>query len=212
VENYSGELRETLLNEAGLPDFELKPLASCSEDIIDAVAEGRINIRNAEDFSLLEKQDRTAFLETFKDLALSQQAQRELLEWLPEIAFSRNISVSDLLKSKEMYDILENKTLNAPQKIEGVRDIAHSWKFPAFGGALKTWKQTASTTARAVLENEPSSQVVFLPSLAFEKNRLDIRISIAHAGAAKEIFERLSRVPQSTWAHLIYPVEDNDLF
>jgi hypothetical protein len=212
VENYSGELRETLLHETGLPDFELKPLAACSEDIIDAVAHNRINLRNAEDFSLLEEKDRTMFLEMFRDLAMSQQAQRELLEWFPEIAFSRNMSVSELLKSKEIYGIITDKTLNAPQKIERLRDLAYSWKYPLYSGALKNWKQLAAATSRAIVDNEPSSQVVFLPNPAFEKNRLDIRISIGHARAAQEIFEKLSQIPQTTWAHLIYPVEDNDMF
>jgi hypothetical protein len=210
LENYSGDLRETLLDEAGFTGFELKPLVACGEDIIEAVAQGRINIRNTEDFSLLEKQDRTAFLDMFRDLELSQQTQRELLEWLPEIAFSKNMSVSDLLQSKEMYNILENKTLNAPQKIEAVRDVAYAWKYPAYSEALKNWKHTAAATSRAVVDNEPFSQVVFLPSPAFEKNKLDIRISIGHARAAKELFERLSQIPQSAWARLIYPVEDDD--
>jgi hypothetical protein len=205
LENYSGDLRETLLDEAGFTGFELKPLAACGEDIIEAVAQGRINIRNAEDFSLLEKQDRTAFLDMFRDLELSQQTQRELLEWLPEIAFSKNMSMPDLLKSKELYDILENKTLNAPQKIEGVRNLVYSWKYPEYSSALKTWKQLAAATSRAVLENEPFSHIVFLPSPAFEKNKLEIRISIGHARAAKELFERLSQIPQSAWARLIYP-------
>ncbi|MGB7568033.1 MAG: hypothetical protein WBM07_09245 [Chitinivibrionales bacterium] len=208
LENYSGELGESLLAEAGLLSFELKPLSACDDDIIDAVAEDRINIRNAEDFSLLAKPDRKAFLEIFKDMKLSQQTQHEFLEWLQEIAFSRGIPMSDLLQSKEITGIMNDATLNAPQKIEAVRDLLHSWKYPAYSGALKTWKQTAAATSRAVLENEPSSRVVFMPSPAFEKNKLEIRISIAHARAAKEVFEGLSKIPQSTWAKLIYPAED----
>jgi hypothetical protein len=129
----------------------------------------------------------------------------------PEIAFSRNMSVSELLKSKEIYGIITDKALNAPQKIEAVHDCAYSWKYPFYSGALKNWKQTAAATFRAMVENEPSSQAVFLPNPAFEKNRLDIRISIGHARAAQEIFERLSQIPQTTWAHLISPEEDNDM-
>ena len=208
LENYSGKLCENLLAEAGLLSFELKPLTACAEDIIDSVAEERINIRNAEDFSLLDKQDRMGFLELFRDMKLSQQTQHEFLEWLPEIAFSRAVSASDLLRSKEITGLMNEATLNAPQKIEAVRDLLHSWKYPAYSGALKTWKQAAAATSRAVAENEPSSRVVFMPSPAFEKNRLEIRISIGHARAAKEVFEGLSKIPQSTWAKLIYPVED----
>lgn len=206
--NFSEALCETLFHEAGLGGFELKPLTRCADDIIDAVAEGRINVRNAGDFSLMGHEDRKAFLELFDGLFLSQQTEREFLEWLPEIAYSRNISVSALLKSEGIGSIMAGKTLNAPQKIEAARDLVHSWKFPLYSDALKTWKQAAAATSRAVVEGEQSSQVVFLPDPAFEKNKLEIRISIAHARAAKEIFERLSKIPLSTWARLIYPAID----
>lgn len=95
-----------------------------------------------------------------------------------------------------------------PQKIEAVRALLHSWKYPLYDKALKKWKKLAAATSRSVLENEPSSKVVFVPSPAFEMNKLEIRITINHAPAAKEIFQKLSDVPQSTWSQLIYPINN----
>jgi hypothetical protein len=206
--NYSKELYEKIAQEVGLNVFELKPLISCSEDAFNAVAEGKINIRNALDFELLNERDQKVFLETFKGLLLSQQMQREFLEWLPEISFSKNISLKELLESKDLLTIMSNASLNNPQKIESLRELFFSWKFPAFNTTLKRWKTSVGAVTREILENDPSSRIAFIANPAFEKNKLELRISVEHARAATELFEKLSRIPQNTWAQLIYPVEE----
>jgi hypothetical protein len=101
---------------------------------------------------------------------------------------------------------MSDTTLNSPQKIEAIRNLLFSEKFPGYNEVLKKWKKLATTTANTVLANEPSSKVAFIPNPAFEKNNLELRISIAHAKAAKELFTRLSEIPQDTWSRLIYPV------
>jgi hypothetical protein len=79
-------------------------------------------------------------------------------------------------------------------------------KFPLFEEAMEQWKKTAAATSRLALENEPSSKVVFMPSPAFEMNKLEIRITINHAPAAQSIFRKLAEVPQRTWSQLMYPM------
>jgi hypothetical protein len=172
------------------------------------VNEGRLALRLAPDLCLMETRDQTAFLEILRRIDLSLQTQREFIEWLPEIAYARETSVFSLLHSAEIQRIINDKILNNPQKIEAIRALLHSWKFPLFDEALKKWKKLAATTSRSVLENEPSSKVVFVPSSAFEINKLEIRITINHAPAAKEIFQRLSNVPQAAWSQLIYPINN----
>jgi len=137
---------------------------------------------------------------------LSLQTQREFLEWLPEIAFARKTSVRSLVHSSDIRKITSNSMINNPQKIEALRSLLHSWKFPRFDEALKKWKLLAGATTRTVLGNEPSSKVVFVPSPAFEMNKLEVRITLNHAPAAKEVFQKLSDIPQTTWSQLIYPV------
>jgi hypothetical protein len=185
---------------------ELESVATSADSVVDAIDEGRLALRAAPDFCLLSSQDQAAFLDAFRGIDLSLQTQREFLEWLPEIAYSKKLTVSELLQLEDMHKKIHDKILNNPQKIEAIRMLLHSWKFPFYDETLKKWKKLASLTSKEVLENEPSSKVVFLPSPAFEMNKLEIRITINHAPAAKEIFQKLSDVPQKTWSQLIYPV------
>jgi hypothetical protein len=186
--------------------LELEPIATSADFVLDAVDEGRLSVRAAPDFCLLGSQDQAAFLAAFRGIDLSLQTQREFLELLPEIAYSRKMTVSELLQSEVIQKKIDDKILNNPQKIEAIRALLHSWKFPLYDDTLKKWKKLAAATSKAVLENEPSSKVVFTPSQAFEMNKLEIKITINHATAAKEIFQKLSEVPQKIWSHLIYPV------
>jgi hypothetical protein len=70
---------------------------------------------------------------------------------------------------------------------------------------VEQWKKTAIEVSKSVLENEPLSKLVFLPTPAFEMNKLEVRVTINHAPAAHEIFRRLAEVPPNIWARLIYP-------
>jgi hypothetical protein len=207
--NFQGGDLDATLDAAGfLPALrsEIEPLAACSEDILRAIDEGRLNARCAAELCQWEAKDQSAFLERFRGLVLSSQTQREFIEWLPEIGFERKESVAALLQSEKIREITGDGVINNPQKIEAIRTLLFSWKFPLFEGAMEKWKKTAAATSRSATENAPSSKVVFMPNPAFEMNKLEIRITINHAPVAGEIFRKLAEVPQSTWSHLIYPL------
>jgi hypothetical protein len=210
--NYSGDAFEAFAGELGFSPsirFELKPLQTCAVMVIDAIEQGRLGIRAAADLCLLDNKDQAAFLETFREMLLSQQTQREFLEWLPEIASAQKTTVEEILHSENIQKTIADKTLNGPQKIESIRAVLFSKKFPHYSETLKRWKKLASALTKTVLKNEPSSQVVFIPSPGFEKNNLELRISIAHAKAAGEIFSRLSEIPTDMWGKLIYPIAES---
>jgi hypothetical protein len=187
---------------------ELEPLLTCPEAVLNAINENRLSARLAADFCLMDQQDQTAFLDVFSGFGLSLQTQREFIEWLPEIAYAGKTTVTALVRSAEMQKIVNDKILNNPQKIEAVRALLHSWKFPLYDDAQNKWKKLAAATSRSVLESEPSSQVVFVPGPAFEMNKLEIRVTLNHAPAARAIFQKLSEIPQTTWSQLIYPINN----
>jgi hypothetical protein len=200
---------EAIANELGFSAqvrHDVQPLLACTDEIIDAVISGEIHSKLVPEFCQLQPADQSAFLAFFNGLILSQQMQREMLEWLPELAYAQECTVAELLHKEPIQAIVNNPGLNGPQKIETLRNYIYGQKYPLYSEALKTWKKTSAATIKTVLKNEPSSQIVFIPAPAFEKNRLEIRISIAHAKAAHEIFSKLADIPQSTWSELMYPV------
>lgn len=202
----SFELLAPLLGFSLSQRQELKDLLTCGVEVVDAVAQGRLTLRAVSDFCLLSKTEQMLFLNSFPAMALSQQTQLEFLQWLPEIAYERKTTLEALLQSDDVQKIVHGTTLNSPQKIEAIRALFFSWKFPQYAGALKDWKKIASSTTQAVLANQPSTRIEFIPNPAFEKNNLEIHLSIPHAQAAQEIFNRLAGVSKETWSRLIYPM------
>ena len=185
---------------------ELMGLASEGEEVLDAVAQGMLSPRAVADLGLLKQDDQRAFLNAFSFLRLSQQAQREFLQWLPEIAFAKTTSISDLLGSKEIENIRNSELMNGPQKIEAIRNLLFAWNFPQFSEASKNWKKLAASIAASMVKNQSENRLEFIPSQAFEKNKLEIHISVSQAQGAREIFKLLAEVSTQTWSQLIYPI------
>ena len=150
-------------------------------------------------FNRLDAGDQEAFLSLSKDLHLSLQTEREFLEWLPEIAYSRRQSVASVLLADEINSAGKSPLLNAPQKIQKIRACIFSMRFPRYDAALRRWKQVVNKTFGE------SSPVAAIPNLYFEKNRLELRIQISSAKEAHDVFVKLAALPENTWSSLIDP-------
>lgn len=137
----------------------------------------------------------------FGQVRLSLQTEREFLEWLPEIAYSARQTVATVLDSPEIRETMNSTVLNAPQKIEKIRAFIFSLRFPWYDAALKQWKQVSHKT----FGNMPG--VAISPSPYFEKNRVELRITLTGAEQAREIMGKLGVIPLATWSALIDPLK-----
>jgi len=156
-------------------DIELMtPVLSCDSHVKEALFNGSLDISLVTYFQVLSHEDQKYYLKTFKNLKLSLQTQREFLEWLPEIACIENKEVRDILSEKKITNILEDAKLNDPQRIQKIHSSLYEKKFPRFSDAMRIWKKQA-----AALNPEPSC-VSFVPSPYFEKNLLEIKITVTN--------------------------------
>jgi hypothetical protein len=137
-----------------------------------------------------------AFLNAHK---FTRQTRRELAEWLPEIACRENTTVDDIINSENIQSILRGEKLNAPQKIEKVRDALYRMRFPEYSKLQDKWKKSAAAA------NPAPSKVRFIPSPGFEKKRLEVRLTIENADEAREIFRSLSKIEPDVWDVLLFP-------
>jgi hypothetical protein len=174
-------------------------LSLCKDIVIEAFLNNCIDIHLINYFTVLSRPDQICFLEVFQSLGLSFQLQRELLEWLPEIAFKNNETVSDILMSSSIRSIIENRKLNSPQKIKKIRSILFDYRFPVLSHALDSWKRLASEL------NPDPSNISFTPDLNFEKDKLEIKITISDGERAKDIFNKLSDISSEQWTQLLLP-------
>lgn len=179
---------------------DLDELLSSPADVRNAVFENRLHAHNAADFRLLSEKDRDSFLEIFKGLGLSLQAEREFIQWMSEIAHAQTSSIKDFSGFKEIETVTNDTTLNAPQKIQKINSLLRSRRFPGFESTCKTWDKLAREV------NPDASIVNFIASPFFEKNRLEVRLVFSKPREALETLKKLSGIPEAAWARLINPL------
>ena len=184
-------------------DIELMtPILSCDAHIKEALFNGSLDISLVTHFQVLTREDQTCFLKVFKNMKLSLQTQREFLEWLPEIAYNENTTVCEILSETQITTILEDAKLNDPQRIQKIHSYLYEKKFPRLSDARNIWKKQA-----AALNPDPSC-VTFVPNPYFEKNLLEIKISVTNSRGAATIFKKLANVSPGEWQTLIYPLSN----
>jgi hypothetical protein len=181
--------------------FEFEQLAACDQSVIDAVYDGALEPCSAPDADRIDPPDREALLTFLRQHRFSRQMQRELLDWLPEIGFREKSTLHDICASSWLQEIEQNPKLNGPQKIDHLRSVIFNRRFPTLARAKSRWAEHA-----AKLNPDPD-KVLFKPSEAFEKNRLEMRISITSAEQATNIFSRLNEIKPEMWDRLIYPAQ-----
>lgn len=181
--------------------FELERLFDCSDALITAVEEGFLDRSVAPDCTYLTDDERDALLAFFKQFAFSRQMQRELLEWLPELSFREEQSIPQLLGAVWVREVADDLKMNAPQKIAHLRSVFYARRFPTLVKAKKAWDHLAATL------NPDRQHVLFKPSDAFEKNRLELKVTLTSGLQAKELFARMAALDESSWDKLIYPAQ-----
>ena len=178
---------------------ELTPLLDAPVAVVEAVLQGALHAPCVRDFCLLSAENQAAFLNAFSTVRLSLQTQREFLEWLPEIAFIKKTTITALLCSSDIQSILNNAKTNNPQKIEALKNQIYALRFPQVTAMQQVWQELANN------HNPDSKRVNFSHSPAFEKNRLEIKISVTESEQIKKIISDLNGIDEKSWETLIYP-------
>ncbi len=165
------------------------------------VLSNEIHLENAESFHALPESDKTAFTGFFRSMQLSMQMQRDILEWSAEIAFTKSQSISDLLSDITLVEIKNSDNYTVPQKIQKIHELIFSQRFPAFYKTNTEWKHLMRKTLGQ------THGVQMTPNPYFEKNKLEIKITLTKGEQAKPVFENLASIPSDTWTALICPIE-----
>jgi hypothetical protein len=178
---------------------EYEQLLACKPWLVEAVMEGTLDAAVAPEMNHLPETDAGALVRLFSSLSFSRQMQRELAEWLPEIAFIRKITLPELLESGPFTDVLVDTRLNDPQKTAALHGKAHDARFPLYSETGKAW------TEKVRRINPDPSKVTFRSSPYFEKDSLEIRIKAGSSEEILRIMEQLAAVDLHKWQELIDP-------
>ena len=178
---------------------EIERIASITPELLALIDRTALEISVAQDFVVLVEQSRDAIRELFTALQFSRSTQRELIDWLPEIAYTKKTTVRDLIGSPEVATIISHQSLNAPQKVQKIRDHFFAFRYPK----LMTVKEEWLALARKI--NPLPSRCQFIPSEAFERNRLEIKLTVTKHEEIELLLEKLKNIPSEQWDKLIYP-------
>ena len=178
---------------------DLEQLFDLQDDILSAVEQGILDPAAASELKHLDLSPRTTILDFFRQITLSRSNQREFIDWLPEIACRNATSISAILASPQISDILSHQTLNQPQKVQKLRDYLYYERFPLFSAAKEQW-----TSLSRKLNPDPA-HFQFIASDSFERNRLEIKITVTKPAEIYQILEKLKNISPEQWDKLIYP-------
>jgi hypothetical protein len=163
------------------------------------VLDARIHGCNVTDFKNLPENDRAVFLTTFHGLGLSLQTEREFIVWISEILCAEKTSLAEFPRLKDIEALCNDTAINSPQKIQKIRSLLHSLRFPRYDAALKNWNKLARDV------NPDPSKVTLSADPYFEKNRVEVRVSVSNPGEASDVFKKLSGVSPEQWSKLVTP-------
>ncbi len=175
-------------------------LSSSDTNTKEAFLNNFLDISLINSFLIFSKDGREAYLESFQKFSLSFQFQREFLEWLPETAYAKSTTIKDILDHAIIKDAIKSTTLNDPQKIQKIRSFLYTQKFPRLSDAQKKWKELSDKV------NPGPGRVSFEHSPYFEKNRLEVKITLPNDEKAVDIFSKLAKISSETWKKLISPL------
>lgn len=201
-DNLADDEYRSIVSELGISDrerFELERLSECPVHLLDAVDKGIADSAVVSDLKSMCKEDCDACLDLFSRVNLSRQQQRELVEWLPEIAFAEAKTICALLNESQIKEILENESVNQPQKAQKIRDLIFKKRFPDLAALKQKWSVMVNKV------NPDQARIHFNVPEAFEKNRLEVKIILDEAQKAVELIANLGSICKETWEKLIYP-------
>jgi hypothetical protein len=196
-EEYQAQLQK--LKIAANEKHELELLLECGEKLVEAVIKGTLDRTVAPEMGHLKDGDIDAILAFFQAIPFSRQMQRELVEWLHEIAFMERTAIHELLASKGFSEILAQTKTNLPQKAAKFHEVAHARRFPLYAKAKRLWSENAGKT------NPDPASVSFQSSPFFERRGLEVRIKLKDPETAPLLMKKMASIKTEEWRGLIDP-------
>ena len=120
----------------GLEDLE--------ERIKTSVAMEQLSIRVTGLLRYFEKSDRLAINDLFTTLKWSFNQQWEIIQWIKEIASRVGCPMKEIIESKDIKEVLNNTTINKPQKAKAIVKLMKYMRFPTLSKAEKSFNKNIS--------------------------------------------------------------------
>jgi hypothetical protein len=119
-------------------------LEELEERIKISIAMEQLSIKVAGLLRHFEKNDRLAINDLFTSLKWSFNQQWEIIQWIKEIASRVGCPMKEIIESKDIKEVLNNTTMNKPQKAKAIVNLLKYMRFPTLSKAEKLFNNRIS--------------------------------------------------------------------
>ena len=129
-----------VLIETYLPLFSLEPhekilntylsLARMEEDVKRYVLKEEVSRANIRKLSAFPSEDRRALLSLVSPLRLGENRLKEILSLLDEISRRERVGIGEIVRRREIQDILSQENLTPSQRTERLREVLADLRYP----------------------------------------------------------------------------------
>lgn len=175
---------------------KIKGLITLPAPIQKGILQGELSFEGAVALFPFEPLEQVGFFELFKGLNLSQSKECELITCIDEIARREVIAPIEVITSKQIRAIMDDKGRNRPEKTRKVRDYLKRRRFPTLTKAedrflvnLKSLKLGNSIQLSAPPYFEGTSYTVRLSFKTLEE--LKQQLEVLGKAAEKPAFQKI---------------------
>jgi len=174
-----------------LPDF-----------IKRAVLNNTISLSMAMELGVLEKNIGIELARLFEHLGLSLNKQREVLEYVTEIAIIENISILKVLFADRLQDTLKNDDLTRNQKAQNIRSYLKRRRFPAITRGEKEYEEIVKSL-------KMGKGIRLIPPKYFEGTSYTFSLTFSNIEEMVELKKRLDKISQSMKFKNLFKIYSN---
>ena len=163
------------------------PVAGMPVSMQDAILEGSIALPIALHINRLAHDDAMALCSLFRQVTPGLNIQRELLELISEISSRDDIPITRLLAQSDISDIIANADFSAPQKVQHLRMLLKTKRFPELSKAEAAYNRKVKT-----LKLDPRVQIH--PPHFFEGTAYRLSLTIDSRSQLKSLQSELDKL------------------
>lgn len=181
-----------LAKSVGLPASQasmerILPVADMSPALQESILCGNMALPIALQINRLNQADAIALDGFFRKLSAGLNVQRELLDFLVDISHRDGIPLVKLIEQEEITGILENKEVPAPQKVQALRKLLKTKRYPELSNAEHVFH-------RMLKSLKLSSRIQIQPPPFFEGKTYRVTLRLDSRKQLKSIHSELDKL------------------
>ncbi len=159
---------------------KIKTVYHMPASLQNSILSNSIALATASAIAELSKADAREFIELFNALSLSLNKQREILTMVKEIAIREDKSITQVLDTPHLKDILRNQDLDKNQKARNIRRYLKQRRFPAITTAEQSFRQHLKKL-------NLGKGMELIPPVNFEGSTYTLKLTFNHLNELKNL-------------------------